>query len=148
MVRKLIPPKVVIFLWQASENKIAVMVNLQHHGVTVDAEVVCALCGHEVETIQHLLLACEFSWMLWSRVLHQEGRVWCTPGSVLSLLQEWDELRVGTELVLWRMIPYATGWSIWMERNSLVFKGIVAAVETVWDIHLTKIYWWVQAANS
>lgn len=50
-------------------------------------------------------------------------------------------IRVGTEIELWRMISYVRGWSIWMERNRLVFKGVEASIKTVWDIHLSRIYW-------
>ncbi|XP_057452783.1 uncharacterized protein LOC130744629 [Lotus japonicus] len=147
-VRKIVPPKVVLFLWQAAENKIAVLDNLHRRGVAVDAEAACAICGQASESVAHLLLHCDFMWGLWSRVLCREGVAWCVPATVLGLLQEWETLRSESDVGLWKVVPYALTWSTWLARNGLIFKGEEVAVEAVWDIHLTRIFWWLKASNQ
>ncbi|XP_057452447.1 uncharacterized protein LOC130744274 [Lotus japonicus] len=147
-VRKIVPPKVVLFLSQAADNKIAVLVNLQRRGVAVDAEAACALCGQATESVAHLLLHCDFMWGLWCRVIHREGVAWCVPATVLGLLQEWEALRRGTDVSLWKVVPYALSWSVWLARNGLIFNGEEASMEAVWDIHLTRIFWWIKAFNQ
>lgn len=113
----------------------------------VDGEGVCVLCGHELETVYHLFISCDFVSELWERVIRREGIVWARPGNLLGLMQQWEELRVTSARELWALIPYSMLWTVWMERNAVVFHGKAAVLDQVWDSHLTKIYWWVKGSN-
>lgn len=59
-ISRIVPPKVTEFMWQVVAGKIAVMDSWRRRGVEVDGEAICVLCGLGVETVQHLMLTCEF----------------------------------------------------------------------------------------
>jgi hypothetical protein len=60
-----IPPRVQIFLWLLSQNKIMTRDNLRHRGI--QKTLVCELCS-ELESIKHLFFDCLVSRLLWSVV--------------------------------------------------------------------------------
>lgn len=144
---KIIPPKVIQFLWQAMRDKVAVMASLRRRGVEVDGEGVCVLCGMEEETVQHLFLHCAFTVVLWNRVIAREGNSWCVPGTLIELLQQWESLRLVTDSELWPLVPYAVLWSVWMARNDVIFRAKQTRVAEVWDDHVTRIYCWIRASG-
>lgn len=144
-LRKIIPPKLSLFLWQAVYNKIAVKSNLVERGMTLENEGRCSLCGLVVESVTHLLLACEKTYPLWYGVLHREGVTWCCPRTVIDLLDEWPELRAKSDTGLWDLIPYSLCWSIWLGRNDLIFQDKEFNLEQIWDLHISRIAWWIKA---
>ncbi|XP_057438207.1 uncharacterized protein LOC130730264 [Lotus japonicus] len=146
-VQGFVPPKVLQFMWQAAEGKIVVMECLRRRGADVEGEGVCVLCGLERETVQHLLLTCVFVSGIRNRIMRRESISWCVPGSVKEMLQQWNALCVGTAKELWEVIPYAVGWTVWLARNGAIFRAEEVSLEMAWDLHITRIYWWIQAAN-
>ncbi|XP_057452077.1 uncharacterized protein LOC130743872 [Lotus japonicus] len=86
--RKIIPPKVGLFVWQLMENSVAVKENLLKRGMTIENGGICDLCGLYVESVQHLMLGCDKSWRFWSTIMAQDGIHWCVPGSVVDLFKE------------------------------------------------------------
>lgn len=144
-IRKITPPKVVIFLWQAALNKIAVKENLLKRGVAVENAGLCSICGTHMESTSHLLLLCEPIWSLWSSIFAREGVCWCCPSSLESLLLEWNSLRQVSDPILWELIPFSLCWSIWLERNNLIFQNVIFNTENVWDLHISRIAWWIKA---
>lgn len=72
-VRKVVPPKVVLFVWQLLENRVAVKSNLISRGLTIEDGGLCSLCGLAVETTSHLFLTCNHAWSMLSHVLWREG---------------------------------------------------------------------------
>lgn len=92
-MQRIVPPKVALFLWQTSANKIAVKHNLMARGVVIENEGLCSSCGIVIETTGHLMLSCTYSWKLWYAVMSREGVLWCCPEQVKDLLMEWPFLR-------------------------------------------------------
>lgn len=144
-IRKIVPPKVVIFLWQAALNRIAVKENLQQRGVLVENGGLCSICGIVVESTSHLLLHCETIWKLWCSIFLREGLCWCCPRNLQELLLEWTHLRGISDHVLWELIPFSLCWSIWLDRNNLIFQNARFATENIWDMHISRIAWWIKA---
>lgn len=142
-IRKLVPPKVVLFFWQLLDNKIAVKESLIRRGIIIENGGICEICGVEGESEAHLMLRCQVSWRLWCAILVREDTFWCAPSSLKDLMLEWPSLRVKTDPVLWEIIPYALCWSIW--RNDVVFNQKELLLEAVWDIHIMRVMWWVKA---
>lgn len=144
-IRKVVPPKISIFVWQASLNRIAVRENLVKRGLLVENQGRCSLCGLVMESTKHLLLHCTKIWKLWCDIMNREGLVWCCPEQLESLLIEWPELCVKSDGTLWELIPYALMWSVWLSRNDLIFNNKPFSMEATWDLHLSRISWWVKA---
>lgn len=87
-LRKIIPPKVALFLWQSVFNKIAVKANLVERGMALENAGRCNMCGLKVESVAHLLLACVKTGPLSSGILNREGVAWCSLNSILRLVEE------------------------------------------------------------
>lgn len=121
-VRKLVPPKVVLFTWQLMESKIAVKHSLIRRGILIENGGLCEICGLEGESENHLMIHCHKIWGLWSAILAREEVLFCIPLSTQALLAEWPSLRAKSDPILWETIPYALFWSIWLARNDLVFN--------------------------
>lgn len=65
LVRTIAPPKVALFVWQASLDRIAFLANLMRREVVIERDGSCCICGGTEETVDHLLLCCGVSWRLW-----------------------------------------------------------------------------------
>lgn len=58
---------------------VSMEVNLRRRGLSLEAiSDLCVLRRKERDTSNHLLLHCEFSSFLWSRVIGQSGVSWCS----------------------------------------------------------------------
>ena len=147
-IRKVVPLKIVLLLWHILRNRVAVKVSLQQRGVLLEDGVFCILCGYALESVSHLFLECMAVWRLWTAVLSREGVLWCAPRCVADLLREWASLLAVSDSLLWDLIPYALCWSVWLARNDCVFQNAVFNFETVWDLHLMRIFWWIQAFSK
>ena len=62
--RASVPPKVAFFAWEASWDKILTLDQLQRRGDSLANR--CFLCLFEVETVDHLLLYCAKTQVLWN----------------------------------------------------------------------------------
>lgn len=144
-VRKVIPPKVAVFLWQATLNKIAVKENLVKRGLIIENKGRCCLCGLVAEPTMHLMLHCSLTWQLWCGVVNREDQMWCCPENLQNLMLEWPGLCGKSDAQLWELIPYAMIWSIWLARNDQVFNNKAFPADLVWDLHVSRIVWWVKA---
>lgn len=116
-----IPLKIRIFLWLAKQNRILTRDNLSKRGWQGDQS--CIFC-HEQETVSHLFLTCSMVSQIWHWIARYNNFVF----TCVSLDDLWD---IGTcipmkddNLVM--MIIGAVLWTVWLERNRLIFKGGVA----------------------
>lgn len=71
-IRTIAPPKVVLFVWQLLENRIAVKGNLIKRGVVIENGGTCDIFGFEEEVEAHLMLRCMQSWRLWCSIMARE----------------------------------------------------------------------------
>ena len=85
----------------------------------------CFLCKNEEETIDHLLLFCEKTRMLWLLILSLFGVQWVMHSSVKRNLLGWHGSFVGKKREkAWRAAPLCLMWTIWKERNRRAFDDI------------------------
>ncbi|KAL7189991.1 hypothetical protein ACSBR1_039601 [Camellia fascicularis] len=137
------------FGWLAWKGRIKTSCYLQSIGVLSDASnVSCIFCRNELETVNHLLLCCPFSWRIWSNIINWWGVSWVLSGSVSSLLQWWDGYRFNKkEKVIWKVMPLAVLWSIWRKRNEMVFNGTQVVLERLCELIKIRIALWFGASN-
>ncbi|OMO55679.1 reverse transcriptase [Corchorus capsularis] len=57
------PPKIKVFLWRCVRNVIPTLWGLYRRGCHLNG--VCGICGQEVETVEHLLLTCDWTRGVW-----------------------------------------------------------------------------------
>ncbi|XP_039050464.1 uncharacterized protein LOC120191616 [Hibiscus syriacus] len=69
----LVPPRVEVFLWQVSLNKLAIRVELKKMGIPIGEDIQCPFCNQAEESVQHLFISCQFSWVLWNIIISYWG---------------------------------------------------------------------------
>lgn len=102
------------------------------------------MCNEEGETTNHLFFSCRVSYMIWvqcnkwlgfdSIVLPQDG--------ILQHVQ-W---RQGKRMdALWKVTWFATIWSIWLLRNSIMSRGGQVDLLSVLELIKMRSWWWLKA---
>ncbi len=118
-----IPPKVKLFLWLATRNRIMTADNLTRRGWVGPS--MCCLCGSASETLEHLFFTCSFASEVWSWNLWGEQRLLnALLGSGGGLAIRWLRARatvMGRRKQLLDLCVGATCWEIWIERNQRIF---------------------------
>lgn len=125
-------------------DRIASKANLMRRGMVLADGGLCSCCRAFLETTHHLFLHCSGTWVLWNKVLKREGILWCVPGTFSALMMEWKDLAIKTDKVIWSLIPFAMCWSIWKLQNDVIFNAKVFCVETIWDMHMVRLFWWLK----
>ena len=67
------------------------------------------------------------------------------PQKLEDIQTEWRALNHSSDKTLWEVSPMALVWSIWLERNDVVFNQKYTNMEVIWDMHILRIAWWVKA---
>ncbi|XP_028090503.1 uncharacterized protein LOC114290742 [Camellia sinensis] len=144
------PPKVKFFGWLAWQGKVKTSSFLQRIGILeVNADVGCAFCQDEVETVNHILLFCPSVWLLWSHIMKRWGVQWVIPNSVQGLLQWWSFYKMKKiQKPLWKVVLLAIFWSIWKHRNECVFNGLRPNFEDLCEPVKVRIALWVKSSPA
>ena len=108
-----VPPRIHIFLWLLSQNKILTRDNLRKRGMPKPLE--CSFCK-DIESVHHLFFECIVARLLWRDVLDIFKIEIVDYESVASKWlcnKRFFQLNFVTSAIL---------WSIWNCRNSLTFN--------------------------
>ena len=114
-----IPQKIKHFAWRAGRDILATKSNLAKRRITPNG--ICDLCGHNEETVSHLLWGCDHAkevWMNSKMVLPFEISTQWHFLDVVANLQECEHYRPRQ---LENFISVC--WSIWKDRNDLRTGG-------------------------
>nr|XP_023920436.1 uncharacterized protein LOC112031966 [Quercus suber] len=90
----------------------------------------CHVCGNEAETVDHALLRCDFSSLVWDFWLENPLR---TQGFKNSFLD--SALSILSHITLQDLeIFFATAWALWSNRNKIVHKDGGLSPLQVWHM--------------
>ena len=81
------PPKVAFFAWEASWGKVLTLEQLQRREYSLANK--CFLCLSKVGTMDHLLLHCVKTWVLWNLLFSLFGVDWTLSCIVKETLIGW-----------------------------------------------------------
>ncbi|WVZ57988.1 hypothetical protein U9M48_008310, partial [Paspalum notatum var. saurae] len=127
------PLRCKFFLWLAVKNRCWTADRLLKHGLPHLS--VCLLCDQENEDIQHILVACVFSWEVWAKVLIDVGLQLVAPQPDVRVFSTWwcwpvsrvpKESRKG-----FNSLVIMVAWTLWKHRNACVFEGLSPSVPLV-----------------
>ncbi|KAL9664021.1 hypothetical protein QQ045_019418 [Rhodiola kirilowii] len=146
----LAPPKVELIVWKIYQESLPSKDLLAKRRVlNREEDLKCQFCGSELETTNHLLLHCRWSWKVWSWCIKWWGVSWVSPPSMKILLQSWGIARVSkTHKRFWKTLSYTVIWTIWEERNKRCFLNQRKSIEEIGDLIKMRISWWVKFRNS
>ena len=87
------PPKVAFFVWDVFWDKVLTLKQLQRRGHSLTNR--CFLCLSEVETVDHLLLHCAKTRVLWNLLFSLFGVAWILSCSLKETFLGWHGAFVG-----------------------------------------------------
>ncbi len=84
----------------------------------------CFICKRAGETLDHLLLHCEYASELWYLVFCLFGVYLVMPHTVLELLSCWRRRASQRgHSAIWNAIPLCLMWLLWRERDRRAFEA-------------------------
>ncbi|XP_017979659.1 PREDICTED: uncharacterized protein LOC108662698 [Theobroma cacao] len=111
-----------IHAWAISKK--ATIAKMGSWGVLAVDDANCSFRTSQLETPFHVLFDCTIAWKTWSSCCCLWGITWVQPGDVLSFFRAWFELPMPTgKRDTWRMLFFATLWTLWLCRNQVIFRG-------------------------
>ncbi|KAL9663373.1 hypothetical protein QQ045_018759 [Rhodiola kirilowii] len=146
----LAPPKEELLVWRLYHESLPMKESLYRKGVlSATHNLNCDICNQQVESADHLLLQCSWSWQLWSWCILWWGSYWVVPLTMRELLQVW--VIPGTTKTykrFWKTLSYAIIWTIWEERNKRYFSNQRRSIEEAGEMVKTRLAWWIKYRNS
>uniref|UniRef100_A0ACD5XUF6 Uncharacterized protein n=1 Tax=Avena sativa TaxID=4498 RepID=A0ACD5XUF6_AVESA len=129
-----IPPRVQIFLWLLSQNKIMTRDNLRARGIPKPLE--CEFCK-EVEFVHHLMFDCIIARSLWSdvfKIFHIQV------SDYESVACKW---LCNKKFLHFNIVTSAMLWGLWNVRNCLVFnRSSWINMKQVWNLVFSYLRNW------
>ncbi|EOY13803.1 Uncharacterized protein TCM_032449 [Theobroma cacao] len=106
----------------------------------------CVLCNKEKETCDHLFTECIETWIVWTEWFNECGYVWISPNSTRSFFEVWNECDLGSvDLRILRMAYFVAVWTIWKERNEVIFKGKEWSAKKCVELVRFRLVTWANA---
>ena len=139
----IVPPKLGFFAWEASWGKVLTLDQLKRKGIPLVNR--CSLCEENEETIDHLLIHCSRAKLLWDLLLVITNLHWVFPCTVRQLLLAWQSASIGKKRKrVWMAAPLCIFWTLWMERNRVVFENEVPSAHRMKSFFLFSLWSWAK----
>ena len=106
------------------------------------------MCKGAGESVDHLLLHCDYASELWSFIFCIVGLQWVMPCKVSDLLACWRRRAGSSKDVIWNAIPSCLMWLIWRERNRRAFEDSERHFMELKLTFLHTIVEWMAAMSS
>ena len=134
-----VPPKIHVFLWLFSYNKLMTRDNLRKSDIIKPLD--CVFCS-EQETNTHLFFECIVAKNIWSFVAdHFQVRMGIGYESVARF---WVSNRKNSAL---NIVSSAVLWCLWKYRNSIIFNNTFwTSILQVWRLILRTLKFWAVLA--
>ncbi|XP_071713177.1 uncharacterized protein [Rutidosis leptorrhynchoides] len=128
----------------STRGRLPVRQELDKKGIDLDS-LLCPMCNNIVESVDHALVSCKAAKEVWEGVFK-----WC--GFDLPANANLENLFVGLgsgnisghRKRIWQAIEWVTGYSIWKNRNSKVFRNAAWASSKVINEIQVKSYEWIR----
>ncbi|CAN1238245.1 hypothetical protein LINGRAPRIM_LOCUS2066 [Linum grandiflorum] len=83
----------------------------------------CVLCRNSLELVDHILLHCQFSSLVWAKINSVLAIHGPLPSDTRGLITAWKGMNCSSSFSsAMKVILHAMSWSIWLERNARIFK--------------------------
>ena len=134
----LVPPKIRVFIWLLSKNRILTKTNLNKRGWR--GFQTCVFCSH-IETVNHLFLECQFV-----------KQIWFWMGQCQSHFLDWHNMNDIRKFALslptdqrtaFLTVFCAICWTVWKHRNEISFQNMQpkSARNVILLIMSLVLYW-------
>lgn len=141
----LVPPRIEFFAWLACHGKLNTRSKLAKLHIIPPSHDLCPLCNEKSESVNHLLLHCNYAWRVWCWWMKLWDVTWASPPSLKAHLQIWSiHGRDPFFKKVWWAVFFIIIWSIWKERNARIFQQVVCSIEKTCEMILLRLGWWIK----
>jgi len=143
----LAPPKVEFFMWLAILGKLNTRENLWKKGILKEDQISCPFCAEQVETLDHILMACPVSWGVWVLIAKDMQQNISKPETFKQHFERWITRRWKSTTMkkFWQSVVFAIAWSLWNMRNEVIFQQKEVDVPGLYNIIKWRITFWSKA---
>ena len=107
---------------------------------------ICSLCCAEEEMIDHILVHCSKARVLWDFVFSLFGVNWVLPFTVRDTLLDWfASFKDKKHRKVWRAAPLCLFWTVWKERNRIVFDNEVLLIQRLKNSFACNLLSWAKS---
>ncbi|PWA92968.1 reverse transcriptase zinc-binding domain-containing protein [Artemisia annua] len=136
-------PRHAIHLWLVIRHKLKTQDILRESDVGPDVDlslISCPLCETVPDSHPHLFFECPFSMQVWFQVRGLSGMDSVPPllGDVITFLVPISKGRLVASIIS-RLLPAATTYYIWLERNARLFKRKKSTVAEVVQVIVSNV---------
>ncbi|XP_071729324.1 uncharacterized protein [Rutidosis leptorrhynchoides] len=120
---KYVPQKIYIFSWRVIQQKIPVRSELDKKGIDLHT-ILCPLCEHHIETIEHALVNCQKITSIWTQLLdwwNQNNIRISNINEAIISNQGFTHNPIGSSI--WQATKWIACYIIWKHRNLKIFSG-------------------------
>ena len=145
--QKLAPPKVELMVWLALLGKLNTRDRLVKEKM-IPAELnYCTFCNSHNEGIDHVLLSCPVFWSIWKSIAEELGVQLANEDNLRNFYTYWINRRFSnkTRWKLWVTSFFSTLWSLWMQRNGIIFKQQMLDMQSLCRIIKWRVATWSRA---
>lgn len=104
---------------------------------------ICVLCESAEDSVNHLFIHCQVASSIWSLMLYQCGIASCASRLLTELAESLRGAPFsGCGLILWRIFPFSHIWSIWKEKNNMIFRGVSFLVLDLTSVVFISVAKW------
>jgi len=135
-----------LFVWRLLHNRLSTKINVYKRGILQDDAQLCvAGCG-QPESTEHLFTRCPLVGSLWSGILGWIGFQIVHPRNVSNHFLQFESLAgfSKSKRTLLTLIWCATSWTLWKERNNIIFLSKASIVSKFIDNVKLLSFWWLK----
>ncbi|KAF1894118.1 hypothetical protein Lal_00004037 [Lupinus albus] len=141
------PLKVTSFAWRLFQDRIPTRDALIVRGVSMlnGGGAQCSLCSDKLESSQHLLFSCSFSYSMWQLIYK-----WLDISVVLPFqpinhfLYHLGMVKLRKNCHIWSTIWLATVWALWRSRNDTIFNNARHSSLHILDAAPVNVWLWIK----
>ena len=140
-----VPTNVSFFAWEASWEKVLTQDQLKRRGWILAN--ICCLCCVEEETINHILVHCFKTKILWDLVFSLFGVNWVLPFTMRDTLLSWYvSFKDKKHRKVSRVVPLCLFWTVWKERNKIVFNNEALSTQRLKNSFVCNLLSWAKSS--
>ncbi|GKU93427.1 hypothetical protein SLEP1_g7022 [Rubroshorea leprosula] len=133
--------------WRALHDRLPTKSNLARRGVITDGGgIQCSNCSEKEETINHLMFECPLSWKVWTSCYSWWGISTAINVDTTAHFKQHTGLIDSKNInQAWAVIWFAALWSIWLQRNQVIFKSNHDSLEEMLELIKYIAFYWIRA---
>ncbi|XP_071727970.1 uncharacterized protein [Rutidosis leptorrhynchoides] len=139
----LVPKKLEVFVRRALRKRLPVRIKLDKRGIDLYS-VRCPVCDDGLESVDHVLFECKLSLDVWNRV-YKWWNLANIPGPSEFLRGKSAHSMSSLGSKIWQAVEWICAYSLWKNRNSLVFQGKSCISAVILNEIQVKSFEWISA---